>query len=157
MATAVENLFKGNAFTWFVQPALTWSGLDRERVEARIDASDARTRAQLAMFDKTVLGALEEVDTSMVNFSHEQQRRGRLVTAAQSSAHAYELAKKRYDAGIDSFIDLLDSQTRMLDAQDQLAVSETQAAQDLIALYKALGGGWEVAGAAKEKNLNSDN
>ncbi len=91
-----------------------------------------------------MLGALEEIDTSMVNFSREQQRRERLATSAASSARAAMIAKKRYEAGLDSFLDLLDSETRMRAAQDQLTISETQAAVDVIALYKAMGGGWDV-------------
>ena len=147
VATAVADLFTGNALSAFIQPGLRWYGLDRERVEARIDATDARTRGQLANFDKTVLGALAEVDTSMVNFSREQQRRTQLAQAAKSSTHAAMLAKMRFDAGLDSFLDVLDSDARMFAAQDQLVASETQAAVDVIALYKALGGGWEVVPA----------
>ena len=155
MATALASLFTGDALNAFIQPALHWYGLDRSRLDARIDAADARTRGQLANFDKTVLGALEEVDTSMVNFSREQQRRARLATAAQSSAHAAKLAKQRYDAGLDSFLDVLDSESRMLAAEDQLAASETQAAVDVVALYKALGGGWDVVPALVTDELKT--
>lgn len=151
VATNLSNLFKSNAVSWFVQPAITWAAFDIPRVQARIDASDAAARASVATFQKTVLTALEDTDTSMVNFSHEQKRRGQLVQSAESSMKAYQLSKARYEQGMDSFIDLLDTERSMLEAQDQLALSETQAATDLIALYKALGGGWEVAANLEAK------
>jgi multidrug efflux system outer membrane protein len=158
VATALGNLLRGDAISAFIQPALRWSALERGRVDARIDAADARTRAQLANFDKTVLGALEEVDAGMVNFSREQQRRERLAQSAKSSAHAAMLAKKRFEAGLDSLRDVLDSESRMLAAKDQLAISETQAAVNVVALYKALGGGWDVAPnlAAEETKVTGE-
>lgn len=145
LAATMGNLFTSAASTAFAQPALYWSAFDRERVKSRIDASDARTRAQLASFDKTVLGALEEVDTGMVNFSKSQARRSQLKQAASANAHSYELARKRYDKGLDALPDLLNIETQYLAAQDRLMQSEIDSAVNVIALYKALGGGWEIA------------
>jgi outer membrane protein, multidrug efflux system len=145
LATAFSNLATGGALTYLLAPALSWEAFNLGRVEARINAADARTRARLAQFQKTVLSALEEVDTAMVNFSREEQRRYRLARSAEASAKAARLARQRYESGIDSFLDLLDAERRQLEAEDLLAGSDIQTALNVIAVYKALGGGWEMA------------
>lgn len=81
----------------------------------------------------------------MVNFSREEQRRYRLARSAEASAKAARLARQRYESGIDSFLDLLDAERRQLEAEDLLAGSDIQTALNVIAVYKALGGGWEMA------------
>ena len=88
----------------------------------------------------------------MENFTREEQRRANLLRAAKASAKAEELAQDRFDAGLDSFIEKLDSERTLLDAQDKLAQSETTVALNLIAIYKALGGGWEVVEGKDELN-----
>ncbi len=147
MATALSSLATGGALTYLLAPTLNWEAFNMGRVESRIDAADARTREKLALFQKTVLTALEETDTSMVNFSREEQRRQRLASAAAASAKAANIARNRYQSGLDTFLDVLDAERRQLEAQDQLAVSETQLALNVVAVYKALGGGWQTATA----------
>lgn len=145
LATAFSSLATGGALTYLLAPAISLEAFNLGRVEARIDVADARTRARLAQFQKTVLSALEEVDTTMVNFSREEQRRYRLARSAEASAKAARLARQRYEGGIDSFLDLLDAERRQLEAEDRLASSDVQTALNVIAVYKALGGGWEMA------------
>jgi multidrug efflux system outer membrane protein len=67
-----------------------------------------------------------------------------LLEAAHSSARAAEHARERFDAGVDNFLDVLDAERTLLEAQDRLAQSETALALNLIAIYKSLGGGWEL-------------
>src|SRR5699024_10777673 len=143
-ATSFANLFTGGALTATVGPSISWAAFDLGRVDARVDAADAVTEARLAVYKRTVLQALEEVSTAMSNFSREEERRQHLTVAAQSSAKAAKLAQQRYKAGLDSFLDVLDAQSRLLQAQDQLAISNIQVATDLISIYRALGGGWQV-------------
>ncbi|MBI1363745.1 MAG: efflux transporter outer membrane subunit [Proteobacteria bacterium] len=151
LARTASNLFTSGATTALLAPGISWSAFDLGRVKARVDASDAATDVAMANFQQTVLEALEELDSSMVRFSREEQRRARLLGAAESSAKAAKLARQRYEAGRDSFLDLLDTERRLLDAEDALASSETQAVLDLIAVYKALGGGWQGGKAAQRQ------
>jgi len=125
-------------------PSISWSILDFGRVKARVDAADASTRAQMANYRQTVLEALEEVSTAMSDFSEEEKRRQNLIEAGRASARAAELARQRYQAGLTSFLDVLDAERTLLQAQDQLALSNMAVATDLISIYTALGGGWEV-------------
>ncbi|GLS27489.1 efflux transporter outer membrane subunit [Marinibactrum halimedae] len=144
LSTSFSNTFTGGASNFIFGPRISWAAFDLGRVKSRIKASDAKAQADLSRFEKTVRVALEEVDTGMVNFSHEEKRRAKLAAAANASAKASILARQRYDAGSDNFLDLLDSERSLLDAQSQLATSETKVLLDLVALYKALGGGWQI-------------
>lgn len=144
VATSFANLFTGGALTAAVGPSISWAAFDLGRVDARVDAADAVTGARLAIYKRTVLQALEEVSTAMHNFSRQEERRRHLTVAARSAAKAAKLAHQRYKAGLISFLDVLEAEQQLLQAQDQLAKSNIQVASYLIAIYKALGGGWQV-------------
>jgi len=153
-STSFSNLATGDASTFLFGPQINWAALNIGRVLARIDAADERTKARLASFEKTVLRALEETETAMVNFSREEQSRARLQQAAASSAKAVGYAQERFEAGIDNFLDVLVAQRTMLEAQDRLAISEIDVARNLIAIYKALGGGWQVKTSSEMTSIN---
>ena len=143
-ATALDNLGSSGTSTYSFGPSIRWAALNLGRVKAGIRASDARTQASLAVFEQTVLRALEETQTAVSNFSRREINRANLLEAASASAEAAELARLRFDAGVDDFLDVLDAERTMLQAQERLAQSETLVLSDLIGIYKALGGGWET-------------
>jgi multidrug efflux system outer membrane protein len=118
--------------------------LDLGHVLARIKASHARADAQLATYEKIVLNALEETENALVDFGREQVRRDYLRASERSATQAMALARQRYDGGVDDFLPVLDAQRTQLSIQAQLAQSETRTATSLVAIYKALGGGWEI-------------
>src|SRR5699024_3099630 len=117
VATSFANLFTGGALAFALGPSISWAAFDLGRVKAQVDAADAKTRARLAIYKRTVLQALEEVSTAMNKFSREEQRRRHLTIAAQAAAKAENLAQKRYKAGLISLLDVLDVQERLLKAQ----------------------------------------
>jgi multidrug efflux system outer membrane protein len=143
-ASEVSGLFKGGADTYSFGPSITWAALDLGHVLARIKAANARADAQLAAYEKTVLNALEETENALVDFGHEQVRRDYLRQSERSATQAMTLARQRYDGGVDDFLPVLDAQRTQLSIQAQLAQSETRTATSLVAIYKALGGGWEI-------------
>jgi outer membrane protein, multidrug efflux system len=130
-------------------PAISWAAFDMGRVLTQIQASNARVKGQVANYEKTVLNALEETENALVEFGQQRARRNFLRIAAESSEKAATLARERYQNGIDDFLLVLDAERVLLDAQRQLAASETTTATSLVAIYKALGGGWEGDGKAK--------
>lgn len=146
LATDISSFGSSSSFTGNIGPTISWAAFDLGRVKAQIAQADARSLAALARYEKTVLEALEEVQTSLVNFTRQEQRRERLRKAARSSAESAFLARERFDAGVDDFLDVLDAERTQLEAEDALAVSEITAALDLIVIYKALGGGWQIIG-----------
>ena len=144
-ASEVSGLFKSGADTYSFGPSITWAALDLGHVLARMKAANARADAQLASYEKTVLNALEETENALVDFGHEQVRRDYLRESDRSATEAMKLARQRYDGGVDDFLPVLDAQRAQLLIQAQLAQSETRTATSLVAIYKALGGGWEIA------------
>ncbi|BBL69660.1 efflux transporter outer membrane subunit [Methylogaea oryzae] len=124
-------------------PRITWAALDLGRVYARIKAADARAEASLAQYEQTVLNALEETENALVDFNRRRAQRDILAQAARASQRAHELAHLRFQDGAADFLTVLDTELRLLQDQQRLAQSETETATALVALYKALGGGWE--------------
>lgn len=145
LSTSIEDLLDESSQQYSFGPTLSWAAFDLGRVRARIRAAEASADGQLATYERTVLRALEETENAIVGYTREIVRRARLRVAANASQRAAKLSRIRYRGGVDSFINVLDAERRLLEAQTQLAVSETQAARSLVALYKALGGGWQYA------------
>ncbi len=135
-------------------PKISWAFLDMGRVYARIKAADAHAEATLDQYQQTVLNALEETENALVAYNQERIRRSSLATAARASEKANQLAHLRFTAGIADFLTVLDTELRLLQDQSELAQSETATATALIAVYKALGGGWEAALEQTAQPLN---
>jgi multidrug efflux system outer membrane protein len=142
-ASSLTGFAKGGIGTFSLGPSIFWAAFDLGRVRARIRAADARTEAALAQYEQRVLLTLEETENALVDFQRQQERRDLLRTSAQASEKAVSLAQLRYQYGVADFLTVLDAQRTLFAAQDLLAVSETRTATTLIAVYKALGGGWE--------------
>lgn len=134
----------GSSFLSF-GPSITWAAFDLGRVRARIDAADARTLASLAEYERTVLIALEETESALTTYGQQLARIESLRSAAEASERAAGLSGIRFREGVASFIDVLDAERAMLEAQERLAVAQTETTSALVAVYKALGGGWEIA------------
>jgi len=133
---------------WSLAPSIRWSGLNVQRVRSGVKASEARTDAALATYQRTVLRALEDVDNALVGYNQQRVRVQHLFEQAEQSEKAAKLAKIRYDAGAIDYLELLDAQRTQLGAEDQLAEAEAGINLQAIALYKALGGGWQACGDA---------
>ena len=129
---------------WSFGPQLSWAAFDLGRVFASIAAADEQAKAAAARFQQTVLLALEETESALVTYDSERARREELREATTQSEKAAKLARQRYDDGVTDFLTVLDADRRVLEAQDALAGSETRTATALVAIYKALGGGWEA-------------
>ncbi len=134
-------------------PRIFWAAFDLGRVRARIVAADARTEQALATYEQTVLLALEETENALVTFTRQQERRDQLRIAAQASELATVRARERYQYGVANFLEVLDTERRLLEVQNDLADSETTTATALVAVYKALAGGWQVAKKGRSASL----
>jgi len=89
--------------------------------------------------------ALEETHNAFVAFQQDQERLAALVDQAQAAQRAAELARIQYREGALDFLRLLDAERTVLDAEDTVTQGETALNSDVVAIYKALGGGWEAA------------
>ncbi|PWK92586.1 multidrug efflux system outer membrane protein [Fulvimonas soli] len=131
---------------WSVAPSIRWSGLNVARVRNGVKASEARADAALAGYQRTVLAALEDVDNALVGYNKQRERVQKLAEQATQSRRAADLARVRYEAGATGYLELLDAERTQLAAEDQLAEAEAGVNLQAIALYKALGGGWQACG-----------
>lgn len=151
-ALDLDRLGKGSAAFFGIGPSFSWRIFDRRAVRAGIEVQDATREEALAIYQGTVLFALEEVDDALLAFAQEELRRRALESAAGAAERAADLARDLYRSGLRTFQEVLDSQRSLLTFQDQLAVSQGAVTTHLIRLYKALGGGWtprsEAAGAS---------
>jgi multidrug efflux system outer membrane protein len=128
-------------------PSLTWGLLDFGHVYQRIRAASARSAESLANYEQTVLLALEETENALSDFARERRRLEHLTRAAAASREAADLAAQRFEGGVSDFLTALDAYRTSLEAENQLAISRMRTATALVSIYKALGGGWEVAPA----------
>lgn len=151
-AMTLSGLGATGSEAYSVGPRISWAALDLGRVYARIKAADARAEASLAHYQQTVLNALEETENTLASYREERRRCALLTSAAAASEQALHLAHLRYDAGISDFLTVLDSEARLRQDQALLAQSETATATALIAIYKALGGGWQTTREMLEKS-----
>ena len=124
---------------------------DAGRRRATVRLQDARAREAAVDYARTVLGALHDVDNALTAYDTEQTRRASLQTTDVQNRIAVGLALDRYKSGVGSFLDVLDAERTQQQTELELADSTTAVSTDLVALYKALGGGWdapELAAAA---------
>jgi multidrug efflux system outer membrane protein len=148
-AGAADDLGTAAARRYRIAPGISWAALDLGRVRARIGAARARNDAALARYEKTVLGALEETENALVSHARSRERVEFLNDSATASQTAAALARLRFENGAVDFLQVLDAERTLLEAQNLLAQSRTETATSLVAVYKALGGGWESGGAAR--------
>jgi multidrug efflux system outer membrane protein len=141
-AESFAGLGRGGSDTRSFGPSITWAALDYGHVRARIKAGGAVAEAQLAQYQQTVLTSLEETENALVDYGRTRARRENLAESVKASQAAAALAHIQFDNGATDFLTVLDAERVLLEAQDQLAQTETQTATALVAVYKALGGGW---------------
>ncbi len=135
--------FTGGSRYWSIGPTVQWRIFDAGRVRANIRVQNARQEQALVTYEKTVLSSFEDVENALVAYAKEQTRNGSLQQAVTSSRNAVHISRQFYDNGLTNFINVLDAERSLYRAQDDLVQSDQAVTQDLIALYKALGGGWE--------------
>jgi len=133
---------------WSWGPAFRWPVFDMGKVRANIRVQDARQEQALAAYGKSVLTGFEDVENALVAYAKEQARNVPLRAAVAASGRALEVARQQYGSGLASFINVLDAERTGYQAQDSLVESDQAVAQDLIMLFKALGGGWPAPSAA---------
>jgi NodT family efflux transporter outer membrane factor (OMF) lipoprotein len=142
-----SEFFSWQSRVWTLGPSIRWPIFAGGRLRAQVAVEDARREQALAAYEKSVLVALEDVENALVGYLRQGERRGRLEAAVAANRKAVDLADELYRKGLTSFIDVLDAQRALYVSQAELARSQSQVTLDLVALYKALGGGWETKDA----------
>jgi multidrug efflux system outer membrane protein len=142
ISESLSTLISANSLQTAATAALVQTVIDGGRIRANIKvAKETRIQAYLA-YQKTVLGALRDVEDALARYSAEQRRNVQLRAAADAAQRALGVSEARYQSGLTDYINVLTSEGAVFAARTQLAQSDGQLDQDLVSLYKALGGGW---------------
>jgi NodT family efflux transporter outer membrane factor (OMF) lipoprotein len=139
----LSSLANWSSRVWSFGPSVSWPIFAGGRIWWNIQVQNALEEQALIAYEKTVLTALKEVETALVAYAKELERRKSLTDAAENNARAVDLAMKRYIAGRTDFLAVLLFQGTLFQSEDSLVQSTRNLTTNLIALYKALGGGWE--------------
>ncbi len=142
------DLTSGASQSWALVPGVRWPIFAGGRIRANIRVQEARQEQALLQYEKAVLVAVEEVENALSAYVRERRRQADLGASVGANRRALDLATERYTGGLESFLSVLDAQRSLYAAEDLFVQSQSGSAVDLIAVYKALGGGWEEDGAA---------
>jgi NodT family efflux transporter outer membrane factor (OMF) lipoprotein len=130
---------------YLVSPGVRWPIFDAGKIRGNIELQNELTHQAAIAYQQSILQALREVEDAIANYRQEQVRHVSLADSVTSSRDAVALATDQYRQGVVSFLTVLDAERSLYSSEDALAQSDRNIAADLVALYKALGGGWEVA------------
>jgi multidrug efflux system outer membrane protein len=129
---------------WSIGPAATWRVFDTGGTRAAIEQQEALQEQTLIAYRQTLLNALQEVENALIASAKEQERRVSLVNAVAANRKAVNLSKTLYTEGQTDFLSVLDAQRSLFATEEALALSTSAVSTDLVALYKAIGGGWNA-------------
>jgi outer membrane protein, multidrug efflux system len=142
-ANTVSSLFNPLSNFWSLGPSVTWNAFDSGRTLSNIEVQKALEEQAILTYRQTVLAAIQDVENALIASSKEQEHRQSLEAAVAANRKAADLASRLYAEGQTDFLNVLSAQQQLLSSEDALVQSTAAVSTDLVALYKALGGGWE--------------
>lgn len=145
----ITDIAKTAGLSWASGPVLSWPIFDAGRIRANIQVHNARQDQAVARYEQAILTSLEEVENALVAYAKEELRQHWLAQAVQANTAAVEIANQRYLNGLENYLPVVLAQRDLYLVQDELAQSQTLLSGWLIALYKALGGGWQTEQPAR--------
>lgn len=140
----LDKFFQYDSRTFGIGPGVQWNVFDAGSIRRNIEVQTALQEQALVQYETTVLNALKEVEDALSAFAEEYQRLNALREGEQAAGNAVNIATAQYKAGIVDFQAVLETQRSLLSLQDQATQSEANVTGNLVRLYKALGGGWQI-------------
>lgn len=153
--TNSNALFNSAGSFWSLGPALNWPLFDMGRTRANLELKKALQEEELLAYEQTVLNALREVENALIASTKEEEHRQAMAQAVAANRTAVELATALYTAGQNDFLAVLDAQRSLYASEDALAQSSRTVSTNLVALFKALGGGWQTEEGATPTGSDS--
>jgi NodT family efflux transporter outer membrane factor (OMF) lipoprotein len=141
---SASDWFSGGSRYWNIGPTISWPIFDAGRIRANIEVRNAQQEQALTQYEKSVLSAFQDVETALANYANEQARYRSLTDAVAANRRAVTMANELYIRGLNDFLNVLDTQRALYITESAQTQSQATMASDLVALYKALGGGWET-------------
>jgi outer membrane protein, multidrug efflux system len=145
-SVSASDWFTGGSRFWSAGPTVQWRIFDAGRIRANIRVQNARQEQALAGYESTVLNSMEDVEDALTAYAKEQVRHQSLTEAVNSAEQAVQISDQLYQNGLSDFLSVLEARRALYVDQDALVQSDRTVTLDLVALYKALGGGWENLG-----------
>ena len=142
-STDLNAFTRWNARNWSFGPSATWNLFDAGRIRWNIEVQNALEEQAVLTYRKTVLTAFQDVETALFAYAKEQDHRKALAEEVEQNQRAFDLSMKLYVVGKGDFLSVLIAERSLFTSQDALVQSVRNLSADLVAIYKALGGGWE--------------
>jgi NodT family efflux transporter outer membrane factor (OMF) lipoprotein len=139
-----DNLFAADSLFYSVGPRISWPFFNYGRIKNQVRVEDARFQQSLVNYRETVLRAAQEVEDALTGYLRSQEALTFEQSSVQSAQRSVELSLEQYREGATDYQRVLDAQRSLLQQQNGLAQTQSAVVTNLIALYKALGGGWEL-------------
>lgn len=146
-AFSLSDIGNDETLSWSLGPRIDWPALDFRRNALRAEAAGYGAEAEFARYDRAIAAGLAEVETALANFAATRRAGVLADEAAAAALNAAEIARLRYREGLDPFIQALDSERRLAEAEDRRARAAAAAAIAYVRLGQALGAGWEAVPA----------
>jgi NodT family efflux transporter outer membrane factor (OMF) lipoprotein len=143
LGTQSDTIGSHGSHIWAFGPAVYWPLLDFGALDATVSIADHQARERLLAYRKTVIGAVQDADAAIADYSAQTQRLGSLANAMQASERAVSLARQRYQRGLTDFLNVVDAERQQYTLEAEYTSAQQGAADAFIYLYRALGGGWE--------------
>jgi NodT family efflux transporter outer membrane factor (OMF) lipoprotein len=144
----LSNLFSPTSGAFAVGPSISIPIFEGGQLKGALELRESRQREAAIFFQKTVLRAWKDVDDALTAYRETQRRRADIARSVTEIQAALQAARQRYSEGAIDFLNVIATQAQLLQSENDLADSDTRIATNLINLYRALGGGWEVADVA---------
>jgi NodT family efflux transporter outer membrane factor (OMF) lipoprotein len=151
----LSNLFSPASAAFAVGPSISIPIFEGGQLRGALALSESQQREAAIFFQERVLRAWKEVDDALTNYREAQRRRIDIAHSVTENQSALQAARQRYSEGATNFLDVTATQAQLLQSENDLADSDTEIATDLVSLYCALGGGWEIADVAYGANRGS--
>jgi NodT family efflux transporter outer membrane factor (OMF) lipoprotein len=128
---------------WSFGPGAIWPLLDFGALDAQVDIAGLQAHLQLVNYRRTIVNAVQEVDTALDAYAAQQDRLKNLGDAMIAGQRAVDLATERYNRGLTDFLNVVDAERQFYELQQQYAVAQAAQGEQFVQLYKSLGGGWQ--------------
>jgi outer membrane protein TolC len=153
--SSFSDLFESDSFEFFGGPSIRWNIFNYGRINNQVRIEDALLQQLIVNYEDTVLRAQQEVEDSLVGFLRKQQEAGFLNDSVKASQRSVDLSMLQYKEGLVDYQRVLDSQRFLTDQQDVWTAARGDVILNLIAMYKAMGGGWQIREG--QKFVSKDN
>ncbi|MFC1862450.1 TolC family protein [Thermodesulfobacteriota bacterium] len=142
--SSLGDLFKGNSLAYTAGAGFRWDIFNYGRIKNQVRVQDARFQGLVVNYENTVLKATQEVEDAMVAFLRSQEEASYLLDAVEASKRSVDLSMIQYREGLVDYQRVIDTQRTLAQSEDLHATTFGSVSVNLISMYKALGGGWEI-------------